>query len=58
MADVLIIGDGPAGLSAAVFFGKEWSKCDGVWARRDADAQGYALQLSGIPEIRAVSFSG
>jgi thioredoxin reductase len=56
MPDVIVIGDGPGGLSAALFLAK--NKMDVVVFGRDQSAMNYALLKNylGIPEISGTEF--
>jgi thioredoxin reductase len=56
MPDVIVIGDGPGGLSAALFLAK--SKLDVVVFGQDKTAMNYALVKNylGIPEILGAEF--
>ncbi len=56
MPDVIVIGDGPGGLSAALFLAK--NKLDTVVFGRDATAMNFALLRNylGIPEIAGTDF--
>src|SRR5262249_37821408 len=56
MPDVIVIGDGPGGLSAGLFLAK--NKLDVVVFGRDGTAMNYALLRNylGIPEILGTEF--
>ena len=56
MPDVIVIGDGPGGLSAGLFLAK--NKMDVVVFGQDATAMNYALLRNylGVPEITGVEF--
>ena len=56
MPDVIVIGDGPGGLSAGLFLAK--NKMDVVVFGQDATAMNYALVRNylGLPEILGTEF--